>query len=127
MRKVRNMSSIAVPILALLFIFAVPSGSAGLYVGLPWSHSLESVTLVIILPLFFVLGGAGFLQKKKVVSVLGILSVVKLLMCVAIPQYGWSVKMFPTASDLKDGVWVETYSTPWNPGVSDILLSWGGI
>ena len=121
MRKVRNMSSIAVPILALLFIFAVPSGSAGLYDGLPWSNSLESVTLVIILPLFFVLGGAGFLQKKKVVSVLGILSVVKLLMCVAIPQYGWSVKMFPTASDLKDGVWVETYSTPWNPGVSDIL------
>ena len=120
-QKVRNTFNIALPILALFFVFAVPSGSAGLYDGLPWSNSLESVTLVIVLPLFFVLGGAGFLQKKKVVAVLGILSVVKLLMCVAIPQYGWSVKMFPTASDLKDGVWVETYSTPWNPGVSDIL------
>ena len=100
----------------LLLAIGLPFGLDSIFDGLPWSDPVETVTVLIIIPSFIVLGW-NYLALKPVPAFLCIIVIIKVVLLIATPLSGLMVKIYPTTTDSINNSWVSTYDTLWNDEV----------
>lgn len=111
---------LAISLLALLGLLALPSGMAAWFDGLPWSGALETVLITAIIP-FLLLGCSSFLASKKIGLLLLCMLALKLALALWAPASGWAVKAYESPQALAEARWEQTYQTIWRQGISALL------
>ncbi|MBT7682133.1 MAG: hypothetical protein HN668_11285 [Nitrospina sp.] len=104
----------------LTFFLILSSGVSGWFDGLPWSNTVETLTLIIFIPCLFIIG-RHFLSTKSSVIFLATLLILKLTLHLGAPLSGWKVRVAPNLKGLENGELIKTYFTIWENDVSAIL------
>jgi hypothetical protein len=104
----------------LAIILFLSSGVPSWFDGLPWANTVETLTLIIVIPCLIILG-RDFLSTKFSVIFLTALLIVKLTLYLGAPLSGWKVKVSPDLKGLESGKFIRTYFTVWQENVSAIL------
>lgn len=121
----------------LTLVLAFPTRVTAFFDGLPWTGSIETLIVFVLLPFLLILG-YRFLSLQRSIIYLFLLIVLKAVMVIGAPASGWQVKVFPgmTLDEVKQngwhegmyeavtsGSWVKTYATLWNENASGVLKS----
>jgi hypothetical protein len=121
----------------LVAVIALPTGITAWFDGLPWSSSVETLVISVLLP-FLVIVGYRFLFLRWSIVFLSVLLILKIAMFIGAPASGWQVKVYPdmTLDEVKQNKWnkeiyetvtsrqwVKTYVTRWIGNFSGILQS----
>ena len=115
-----NRIRVALSSLCLLLALGLPSGLNAIFDGLPWVHRIETITILIIIPSLLFLGWK-FLALKPVTLCLSLLLLIKVILLVSAPSFGWIVRVYPTTIDSLNERWVTTYDTLWHSEASGVL------
>ncbi|MBT3508725.1 MAG: hypothetical protein HN472_04170 [Nitrospina sp.] len=149
-----SFSSMALGILFLVLVLALPSGITAWFDGLPWTGGVETIVLLAIVPFLLILN-RRFLSLRFPIICLGALLVLKTVLFFGCPSSGWLIKVYPNVTSfafeafkptpktearqrgqshngkfflfplVEGDSWVNTYATTWNKKASGILKnSW---
>ena len=67
--------------LFFVVLLSLPTGITSWFDGFPWIGKVETLAVVIVSPLFFILG-RGFLSLRKTIMFLAVLVILKLLILI---------------------------------------------
>ena len=101
---------LASSIVLVILMLALPSGLSTTFDGLPWTHPLETVSLMVVIP-FLVICCRQFLVNKFSRLALVALVAAKIVLFVGSPNEGWEIKVYPTLADYYQSKWIKTYSS----------------
>ena len=115
------MLKLLISLVPLPLCLALPGGTSSWFNGLPWTTGLETVTMMVFVPICIVVGWR-FLLLGAVQKILIMLFVISSFIAIAAPKDGLSIKIYPTTFDFDDGRWLRTYATLWNKDASGLLV-----
>ena len=134
--------------LFFIVLLSLPTGITSWFDGLPWTGNVETLAVVVVSPLFFILG-RGFFALRKTIIFLSVLLTLKIVMFSLAPSGGWLIKIYPNFTEGQEGTlsgyrayphfsergrrahidmsddyrkgWVKSYATLWNQNATGVL------
>ena len=128
--------NMALGVLSLGFLLALPSGILAWFDGLPWTGEGETLVLSVIIPFLLILRWR-FLSFRFSILFLCALLFLKVVLFTGSPSGGLLIKIHPNLPQksltsfsefetVKGGSWIKTYATSWNKEASALhQASWG--
>jgi hypothetical protein len=107
-------------LILLAIILLLSSGVSNWFNGLPWANTMETLTVLIVLP-FLIITGHRFLLTKASLIFLVTLLALKLILHLGAPSSGWKIQVSPKLENLENGDFIKTYFTVWQDDISAVL------